>query len=227
MCGRFSIALSKAEVEQILNEDYQIDELKDGIIIPRFNISPGQEVLSVIHDGHHFRAGLIKWGFVPAFAKDEKSGFGMINAKAETIREKPAFRLSLKTKRCVILADGFYEWQKGQTLKQPMRIQVTNRKLFPMAGLWSVFIRPDGTKLFTCSIITCEANEMMTSIHDRMPVILTKETEKIWLNPSITDADVLSGILTPYESKDMTSYPVSNLVNSAANDSVEVIKKRV
>lgn len=225
MCGRFSIALSREEVIQILKNDYGIDDLKDGIVIPRYNVAPGQEVISIINDGKNNRVGTIKWGFVPSFAKDEKVGFGMINAKAETLREKPAFRLSLKTRRCVILADGFYEWQKNDQSKQPMRIQLINRPIFPMAGIWSIFVRSDGTKLYTCSIITCEANQMMKKIHDRMPVILTKENEKIWLNPLITDSDQLITLLTPYDSKLMSYYPVSNLVNSSTNENPDIINK--
>jgi len=224
MCGRFSISVNKEDMAQYLNDEYGIDELKEGIDIPRYNVAPSQDLLTVIHDGQKYRAGLIKWGFVPSFAKSENSNFGMINAKAETLRDKPAFRSSLKTKRCVILADGFYEWQKANQSKQPMRIQVTNQPIFPMAGIWSAFIRPDGSKLFTCAIITCAANELMKNIHDRMPVILNKEAEKIWLNPKVTDPDVLSNLLLPYDTDLMKYYPISSLVNQATNELADIIK---
>ena len=225
MCGRFSISLSKEEVARYLKDEYAIDELKEGIILPRFNIAPTQMVLTVINDGQKYRAGLIKWGFVPSFAKDENAGFGMINAKAETLREKPAFRTALKTKRCVILADGFYEWQKSNQSKQPMRIQVKNQKIFPMAGLWSTFVRPDGTKLYTCTIITCEANDLMKNIHDRMPVILDKASEKIWLNPQEDNPNTLSSLLIPFDSNQMTYYKISSLVNNASNESKDIINE--
>ena len=225
MCGRFSISLSKEEVARYLKDEYAIDELKDGIIFPRFNIAPTQMVLTVINDGKKYRSGMIKWGFVPSFAKDENASFGMINAKAETLREKPAFRTALKTKRCVILADGFYEWQKSNQSKQPMRIQVKNQKIFPMAGLWSTFVRPDGTKLYTCTIITCEANDLMKNIHDRMPVILDKASEKIWLNPQEDNPDTLSSLLIPFDSNQMTYYKISSLVNNASNESKDIINK--
>lgn len=224
MCGRFSISLNKDEVFQYLKDEYAIDELKDGIIVPRYNIAPSQMVLTVIHDGQKYRAGTIKWGLVPSFAKDEVSSFGMINAKAETLREKPAFRTALKSKRCVILADGFYEWQKLNSTKQPMRIQIKDQKLFSMAGLWSTFVRPDGSKLYTCAIITCEANELMKNIHDRMPVILDKAAEKIWLNPKEDNPDVLTNLLLPFDSAQMHYYPISNLVNNASNESKDIIK---
>lgn len=225
MCGRFSISLSKEEVARYLKDEYAIDELKEGIILPRFNIAPTQMVLTVINDGKKYRSGMIKWGFVPSFAKDENASFGMINAKAETLREKPAFRTALKTKRCVILADGFYEWQKSNQSKQPMRIQVKNQKLFPMAGLWSTFVRPDGTKLYTCTIITCEANDLMKNIHDRMPVILDKASEKIWLNPQEDNPDTLSNLLIPFDSNQMTYYKISSLVNNASNESKDIINE--
>lgn len=225
MCGRFSISLSKEEVTRYLKDEYAIEELKEGIILPRFNIAPSQMVLTVINDGQKYRAGLIKWGFVPSFAKDENSSFGMINAKAETLREKPAFRTALKTKRCIILADGFYEWQKSNQTKLPMRFQVKNQKLFPMAGLWSTFVRPDGSKLYTCIIITCEANELMKNIHNRMPVILDKEAERIWLNPKEDNPDTLSNLLIPYDSTQMMYYKISSLVNNASNESKDIINE--
>jgi len=224
MCGRFSISVDKEDMTLYLKDEYGIDELKDGIILPRYNVAPGQSILTIINDGQKYRAGSIKWGFIPSFAKSENSSLGMINAKAETLRDKPAFRSSLKTKRCVILADGFFEWQKTNQSKQPMRIQVTNQSIFSMAGIWSTFIRPDGTKLFTCAIITCEANAMMKNIHDRMPVILDKEAEKIWLNPKETNPEILSNLLLPYDANLMTYYPVSSLVNQASNELADTIK---
>ncbi|MBE0701161.1 MAG: SOS response-associated peptidase, partial [Acholeplasmataceae bacterium] len=157
-------------------------------------------------------------------AKDEKIGFSMINAKSETLGEKPSFYPSFKTKRCVILADGFYEWKKEQKQKTPMRIVLKDQKIFPMAGLWSTYQRSDGSKFFTCTIITTSANDLMASIHDRMPVILTEENQKAWLNPRNTDLDMLSKVLVPYDSTKMHAYLVSNLVNKASNDLYECIQ---
>jgi putative SOS response-associated peptidase YedK len=147
----------------------------------------------------------------------------MINARSETVTEKPAFKDSFKNKRCVILADGFYEWMHKDSSKTPMRILMTSHELFPMAGLWSSYTKADGSRLYTCAIITTAANNTVSPIHDRMPVILTEETKKIWLDPEIRDLSFLSTILIPYDSDKMYSYKVSPLVNNPSNEGVECI----
>lgn len=227
MCGRFTVSVSKEELKDYLKEEYQIEEFVGDIELPRYNVAPGQKVISVINDGTQHRAGLLQWGFVPFFAKDESIGSKMINAKAETLNEKPSFKPSLTHKRCVVLADSFYEWKEEDSRKQPMRILLKDQKLFPMAGLWSTYTREDGTKLYTCSIITTSANSFMTPIHNRMPVILNHETRAIWLDTNNKNINHLMSILTPYDANQMFAYPVSNMVNNPKNDSISCITKVV
>lgn len=224
MCGRFTITVSMDELKAYLTDYYDIEEVKSDFDIPRYNVSPGEEVISIINDGNKNRVGLLKWGFVPPFAKEEKSSYSMINAKAETLHEKSAFKDSFEHKRCVILADGFYEWKKEKDQKKPLRILMKDKKIFPIAGLYSTYTRSDGSKLHTCTIITTKANEMMKSIHERMPVILTENSKKIWLNPHISNVKQLSELLTPYEDSLMTAYRVSNIVNRSGQNSKECIE---
>ena len=224
MCGRFTITVSLDELKEYLHDYYEIDEMKSEIVVPRYNVSPGQEIISIINDGSKNRVGLLKWGFVPSFAKDEKIGYSMINAKSETLEQKVSYKQSFETKRCVILADGFYEWKKDNNHKQPMRILMKDQSIFPIAGLWTTYVKPDGSKLHSTTIITTQANDLVSSIHDRMPVILTDETRKTWLNPRIHDLRLLSSILKPYEPDKMTAYPVSSLVNSSINELKECIE---
>jgi len=223
MCGRFTLSVSKNEIKDYLYKNYQIEEFDSNFMVPRYNIAPGQELITIINDGSKHRIGTIKWGFVPFFAKDEKIGFKMINAKAETLSEKLSFRNSFKHKRCVILADGFYEWKKENNTKIPMRFLLKNQTIFPFAGIWSSYKREDGSTLYTCSIITTNANSLVSTVHDRMPVILTNETKDIWLNPNIKDDKVLSSLLIPYQADEMKGYQVSTIVNNPTNEDPKCI----
>ena len=225
MCGRFTITIDLEDLREYLVDHYDITELKSEFELPRYNIAPTQDVITIINDGSKNRVGLLKWGLIPPFAKDEKIGASMINAKSETLMEKPSFRSSFQTKRCVILADSFYEWKREENKKTPMRIGLNNNQIFPMAGLWSTFTRPDGTKIHSTTIITTHANELMSEIHDRMPVILDDQEVATWLNPRIQDLNMLSKMLKPYESKAMYSYKVSPIVNNARNEVKECILK--
>ena len=224
MCGRFTITVDLEDLRVYLEDHYDIHELKEAFKLPRFNVAPGQDVITIINDGAKNRVGTLKWGLVPSFAKDEKIGNQMINAKAETLHEKPSFLPSFTHKRCVILADSFYEWKRDEHAKTPMRIQLSDEKIFPMAGLWSTFVKPDGTKLHTCTIITTEANELMKEIHHRMPVILDEKSEKEWLNPRNTNLYTLAQFLKPYDATKMKSYKVSSIVNASTNETPECIK---
>ena len=225
MCGRFTISISENELRDYLKESFDIEEAKSDFELPRYNVAPGQPVISIINDGKKNRVGLFKWGLVPPFAKDEKIGINLINAKSETLVDKPSFKPSFQSKRCVILANGFFEWRKEEKGKTPMHILMTDHSIFPMAGLWSTYIKADGSKLHTTTIITTSANELVSSIHDRMPVILTEESKKIWLNPNIKDFPTLQKILMPYDTNKMKAYRVSSLVNTATNDSAECIEE--
>ena len=222
MCGRFSITVTKEELADYLIDYYGIDDFSSEINVPRYNVAPGQDIIAIINDGIKYRVGMMKWGFVPFFAKDEKIGYKMINAKAETLHEKVSFKDAFKNKRCLILANGFYEWKKENEQKIPMRIMLKSNNIFAMAGLWSLFKREDKTNLFTCTIITTNANETVSKIHDRMPVILTTEKAKLWLNHEIDDLNLLSSILIPSQ-EDMDSYQVSPLVNNPKNEKAEII----
>lgn len=223
MCGRFSISVNNEDMRQYLIDSYDIEDFNNDIKLPRYNVAPGQNVIAIINDGSRNRVGLLKWGFVPFFAKDEKIGYKMINAKSETVSDKPSFRESFINKRCIILADGFYEWQKTDYSKIPMRILLKDHSIFPMAGLWSSYTRSDGSKLFSCTILTTNANKTVSPIHDRMPVILSNESKNVWLNPTIKDKDLLTKLLIPYDDNKMYTYKVSTLVNKATNESAEII----
>ncbi|GIQ69206.1 putative SOS response-associated peptidase YoqW [Xylanibacillus composti] len=187
--------------------------------VPRYNVAPGQLIPAIVHDGTKNRLGELKWGLVPNWAQDAKGGFKMINARAETVREKPAFRASFQRKRCIIPADGFYEWKETKDRrKQPMRIVLRDRSLFAMAGLYDTWMAPDGSKLSTCTIITTAPNALMRDIHDRMPVILRREDEALWLDRRESNEDRLLALLQPYPADEMEAYPVSPKVGSVKND---------
>lgn len=189
---------------------------------PRFNIAPSQDVFAVVQGENGNRGGYLRWGLVPSWANDPKIGYKMINARAETVHEKPSFRKLLTRRRCLIVADGFYEWKQEEGVKQPYNIRLKNRNPFAFAGLWDRW-EQNGTIIQSCTVITTEANELMKPIHDRMPVILTKESGPIWLDRSVQDEKRLSSILVPYQASEMEAYPVSGLVNSPKNGSSAMI----
>lgn len=222
MCGRFVVSYTYQELLNFLGNAFDIFDVDPSIDIPKYNIAPGQQVLSVISDGVSFRAGQLKWGLVPSFSKDENIGYKMINARSETLNTRQAFKSALKSKRCVILANGFYEWKRQNGTKQPMYIKVDDQEMFMFAGLWSSYKKEDGSTLYTTTIITTEANELMSDIHDRMPVILNPEQAKQWLKRD-QDSGVLQSLLTQYPSNKMSYYEVSPYVNKAGNEGIECI----
>ena len=222
MCGRFTLTLSKAQLESFLKHRYDIltsAELK----LPKYNISPTNEVISVLHDGKRHRVGQLRWGFRPKFSKLDKP-LEIINAKGETIFEKPIFKESALKRRCVILADSFYEWNSDKSDKNPYRF-MTDTGVFPMAAIWQTIETIDGQKLHTVAIITTESNDLMKVIHHRMPVILSKDNEQIWLNNQIKDIQLLEQVIRPYDSNHMYYEQVSTMVNNPKNDDVSLIRK--
>lgn len=223
MCGRFTISVTKQVLVEYLYDNYHIDDISVDLDVPRFNVAPGQNVISIINDGKKNRVGFLKWGYVPSFSTSEKIGYSLINAKAETLHEKPMFQTAVEQRRCVLLADGFYEWDRDKKNKTPTRFTLKEKTIFPLAGLWSTYTKPDGTKLHTCTILTTSANETVLSVHDRMPVILTPEAEKIWLDPKNKDWDQLKTILTPYDSEKVCAIKVSDRLNSSSVDDPECI----
>ena len=216
MCGRFSLTANEAE----LNLRFEL-EGGDAPYVPRYNGAPTQ-MLAVITGENPHKLSYHRWGLIPPWAKDISIGNKMINARAETITEKPSFRTPLFSKRCLVPADGFYEWQQNDG-KQPFRIFVKDNPIFSMAGLWERWKSPEGNVIESFNIITTEANSFMKTIHNRMPVILRREDEKTWL-ASKDSAEILS-LLKPYAPEEMDAYPVSKLVNSARNDIREVWEK--
>ena len=214
MCGRFSQA---KDLEELYDEFTFIDEPFDGILQPRYNIAPSQLSPVIINENGSNKLKMFKWGLVPSWSKDTKMGYRMINASAETISEKPSIKKQIISQRCLVIADGFYEWQKqDKNAKIPHRFIMKDRKLFTMAGLWDVW-KKDSDPLYTFTIITTSDNELMKPIHDRMPVILPKENREIWLNPESNKAE-LKELLVPYDSNKMDKYRVSDVVNSWKND---------
>ena len=169
----------------------------------------------------------MRWGLIPHWAKNASIGNRMINARAETVAEKPAFRDALRRRRCLVLADGFYESQRAGGAKRPMRIVMQSGEPFAFAGLRPVWKDSDGNRIPSCAIITTVANDLLAPIHDRMPVILPRDMEEFWLDPSIDGPRALGSVLNPYPDEEMEAFEVSTLVNSAANDGPEVIARIV
>jgi putative SOS response-associated peptidase YedK len=192
-------------------------------MLPRYNIAPSQEVLAVVSDGEKITGKMLKWGLVPYWANDPKIGFKMINTRAETVDEKASFKHAFKKRRCFVLADGFYEWRKEGNKKIPYRFTLKSERPFAFAGLWEKWDK-HGDSMYTCTIITTKANELVKGVHERMPVILPKEWEEFWLDPAIDDTEYLKSLLRPYLAEEMKMYEVSTAVNSAKNDVEECVK---
>jgi putative SOS response-associated peptidase YedK len=189
---------------------------------PRYNAAPSQDLPVIVNDGNT-HVELMRWGLVPFWAKDIKIGYKMINARAETLQEKPSFRKALAMQRCIVPAGGFFEWKKVDSEKVPYYIFLKNKQLFGFAGLYDVWHDKQGKELKTYTIITTQPNSLVAKIHDRMPVILEKQNEKTWLNPDETEPAHLAKLLHPYPPQEMDAYPVSRSVNSPSNDTKEVI----
>ncbi len=214
MCGRYTLTADAASIQLAFN----LDSIPDWQ--PRYNIAPSQ-LAPVITGKNARRLSFLKWGLVPSWAKDAAIGSKMINARAETAAEKPSFRAAFKRRRCLIPADGFFEWQGSR--KTPMYIHLENRTLFAFAGLWESRANPDGSKLETCAILTAEANELIRPLHHRMAVILAPENYDVWLSPQEVETAALMSLLSPHPAEKMRAYEVSRQVNHPANDSPSVI----
>ena len=196
---------------------------------PRFNIAPTQPVATITAtlEAPEPQFQLLRWGLIPSWAKDPAIGNRLINARAETVAEKPSFRAAFKRRRCLILADGFYEWQRqaNRKMKQPYYFFLEQHQPFAFAGLWEHWTDPNsGGELQTCTILTTDSNELMQPIHNRMPVILAPEHYETWLDPSYYNPGELEGMLGPYNSEKMGCYAVSTIVNKPQNDVPDCIK---
>jgi len=217
MCGRFAF-FSSSEVITAVFGLKNTPALK-----PRFNVAPGQQVFSVRSEGGKLMADQFRWGLVPFWAKDPKVGHQMINARAETVAEKPSYRQALRRRRCLIPADGFYEWQKAINGKQPWFISGSGGALLAFAGLWDEWRDADDTLLRTCTIITAVANEFMTEIHQRMPVIVSSDQYETWLDTEASSTD-FERVLTAGSEVELQAWPVSRKVNNPINDQPELIE---
>ena len=218
MCGRFSLTPDLDKLQ--LRFGFKAADLS---YTPRYNVAPPQEVLTVTGEGEEDVAQLMKWGLIPFWAKDPSIGNRMINARAETVVEKPSFRQAFQKRRCLIVADGFYEWRKEGKNKIPMRIILKSGEPFGFAGLWETWKSPDGRLVKSCTIITTTPNSVIEPIHNRMPVILTSEGEALWLDLNHSDPSELRELLLPYPADQMDAYEVSTLVNSPGHDAPECV----
>lgn len=214
MCGRFTLTLDPRELKQAF-PDIQFPDS----FAPRYNIAPSQPV-AVITNHANKKLDFFIWGLIPSWANDPAIGNRLINARAETLAEKPSFRTAFRRRRCLILADGFYEWREipGSKAKQPNFIHLTKHKPFAFAGLWDMWVAPDASVIYSCTIITTQPNTIIQPIHSRMPVILPPSAYADWLDPAERQPNELNRWLIPYPPEDMVAYPVSRLVNSPQND---------
>lgn len=219
MCGRFTLTVDPSQLQDAFG-----DFIFPSQFAPRFNISPSQPVLAIPNDAKN-KADFFLWGLIPSWAKDPAIANRLINARGETIGEKPSFRGSFKYKRCIIPTDGFYEWkaQGGEKTKVPYFIHMKDRTPFAFAGLWDEWHSPDGGTLRTCTIITTEPNELMATLHNRMPVILAPKDYAQWLNAAPQTPEQLMHLVKPFPADKMSAYPVSTLVNKPGNDRPECV----
>jgi putative SOS response-associated peptidase YedK len=218
MCGRYYLADVKN-----MRERFGVKDIMEWLT-SRYNIAPSQEVPAIIDDSAAERKLVrFKWGLKPYWARDRAMA-GMINARAETVDTKPSFKNSFRRRRCLIPASGFYEWKKEGQTKIPFSIGLKGQDLFAFAGLWDSWVSSAGEKYESCAIITTAANPLVARVHERMPVILPRESESIWLDGSITDMGLLKELLKPYPAEEMTLYEVSSRVNSPKNDEPGLLK---
>jgi len=222
MCGRFALKTTAQAIKEmfLLEQGYDYD--------PHFNIAPSQSIAVIRYSPKQSARVLspMTWGFLPPWAKDPATAYKMINARAETVAEKPTYRGPFKYKRCLIPADGFYEWKQleGLGAKQPYYIKRCDEKPFAFAGLWEYWCGADGSELETCTIITIKANELMAPIHNRMPVIIKESGYDVWLDPRVQEPKLLQAYLEPFPSEELEAYPVSTFVNKPENDTPDCLK---
>lgn len=222
MCGRYRLSRRK----QILEEHFDVVSGEEDWA-PRYNIAPTQLVPVIRQHPKEPRRdmSLLRWGLIPPWAKDSSGAARMINARAETAATLPAFRDGLQRRRCLIPADGFYEWQRNNAAKQPYCFEMRNGELFAFAGLWDGWKDPAGQWIRSCSILTTTPNALTSSVHDRMPVILNRDDYDVWLDPATQNTAVVSDLLRPFDARLMRCYPVSNRVNQVQNDDEECSRR--
>lgn len=229
MCGRFTLKQPAEAIAAVLasasssKQTFDVEKLPE--LSAQYNIAPTQMVATVLSNAEsdkrefHF----LRWGLIPSWAKDMSMGAKLINARAETVAEKPAFRSAFKHRRCLVLADGFYEWQRIDGKKQPFYFGLQDGQPFCFAGLWEQWESPEKEKVVSCTILTTVANEVLKPIHDRMPVVLDKKYYDLWLDPQVQKPESLKELLHPYPASAMTAYPVSTLVNNPKYNNADCI----
>ena len=213
MCGRYRLSRRKQIVEEYFESASEEEDWS-----PRYNIAPTQTVATVRQAGASRVLSMMRWGLVPSWATDIKIGNQLINGRSESLLDKPAFRDSFRARRCLIPADGFYEWKKDGKQRQPFHFGLKDDGLFAFAGVWDRWKSPNGQMLASCSILTTAPNQWLEGIHDRMPVILPRRHYQAWLTAPTTEAARLTDLLVPFDASLMTRYPVSSLVNKPQND---------
>lgn len=223
MCGRFALYSDPI----VLAKKFQTENVPE--LLPSYNIAPSQAIPVIRQENDRRTFAMARWGLIPSWAKDIKISYSTINARAETVAEKPAFRSAFQRRRCLIPADGYFEWQEiaNSKIKQPWYISLKNQEPMALAGLWEYWQGKDGSEIESCTIIVTSGNELMQPIHDRMPVILSPETWDIWLDTANTNKQGLQTLLTKYPDDEMTAWPVSTLVNSPRHNGEEYINRIV
>jgi putative SOS response-associated peptidase YedK len=215
MCGRYRLSRRKQLIEEYFDTAPWDDDWN-----PRYNIAPTQPVPVIRqHPKEPVRQiSTMRWGLIPNWAKDASGAASTINARSETAAEKPAFRDPMRCRRCLIPADAFYEWKRSGASKQPYCFEVNDGEIFAFAGLWDGWKNAEGQWIKTCTILTTTPNAVTSAIHDRMPVILRKDDYDVWLDPGMTNVQVISELLKAYDARLMRSYPISTRINHVAND---------
>jgi putative SOS response-associated peptidase YedK len=218
MCGRYTLVTPRERLAEEFGFNGSSVELASN-----YNVAPTQGVAAVLEEEGKRRLEVLRWGLIPPWADDPQIGSRMINARSETAPEKPSFRRAFRERRCLIPADGFYEWQRTNGAKQPFYIHMEDGRPFAFAGLWESWGKGGEGEVRTCTILTTEANAVVGEIHERMPVIVAPDAYDVWLDPA-SERDELTGLLAPYPEDEMEAYPVSRFVNSPSNNDPRCIE---
>ena len=220
MCGRFTLKTPASDIASVFSVQLPI-QFQTTPFVPRYNIAPTQQVSVIVEDaGPQWK--LFRWGLIPSWAKDTKIGYKLINARGETIHEKPSFRNAFKKRRCLVLADGFYEWQKTESGKLPHYFSRQDGGVMAFAGLWETWSKEE--KIHSCTIVTTESNELLNPYHDRMPAILDSENHEKWLDPDFEDQNNLRKLIQTYPADDMISRRANPIVNNARHETPECLE---
>ncbi|MCP3930688.1 MAG: SOS response-associated peptidase [Bacteroidetes bacterium] len=221
MCGRASLTKVEKELEERFNATFYTEDTERYNPLPNYNVAP-THMHPLVTNTQPERLQYFKWGLIPFWAKDKKIGYRMINARVETVAEKPAYRAALQKRRCLVPFDGFYEWKKVGKNKIPHRITLITEEIFSVAGLWECWKSPEGEDVFSFTLITQPPNELLSSIHNRMPAILLPEQESTWLANDLPAKEALK-LINPYPDELLRAYPVSSRVNKVSENDVDII----